>query len=264
MSNNQESVSMSNTEEQREKMKKELEKVGMYQPNVPYDYMKQVFDVLQESREMSNNTANQKDLSHSINDITNKSDVTIKGGDSISETDNNRAKPSCSYNTHCNNVNSESPKPRNKRNNKKKCTDDNDGSDNGVTMDKNMMSRLRSKNNSQLQECCNLREDNKKMSSIQKDFQYHNNRWKINPLDSQSNPNDVSLQQPKRSSVQERLPFRLCKGTHTEEESIKIMNDLNNHLKNMANLLSCHGTTELKFQWGTPIQVCNSKPHYCR
>ncbi|XP_014609497.1 PREDICTED: serine/threonine-protein kinase pakD-like [Polistes canadensis] len=256
MSNNQESVTMTNTEK-REKMKKELEKVGMYQPNVPLDYMKQVFDAIQESKEMANipinNAGNQKDMLHSINNLTNKPDITIKG-DSISETDNNRAKPSCSYNTYCNNSSSESPKPRNKRNiaNKKKTTDDNDGNDNGA--DKNL-SRQKSKNNT-LQESCNLRVE-KKMSSLQKDFLYQTKRWKINPLDSQCNQKDVALQQPKRPPIQERLPFRLCKGTHTEEESVKILNDLNIHLKNMANLwLNCHdNTTESMFQWGTPIQV---------
>ncbi|KAI4490346.1 hypothetical protein M0802_010723 [Mischocyttarus mexicanus] len=254
MSNRQESVTMANTEK-CEQMKKELEKIGIYQPDASIEYMKQVFDFVQESKEMANtlinNPGNQKDLPYSTNNLTNKPDVMIKG-DSIPETDNNRAKPSCSYNTHCNNSSSESPKPRNKRNtaNRKKSTEDNDGSNNNGADNKNL-SRQKSKNNSS-QESCNLREE----KQISKDFIDQSKKWKINPLGSQSNQNDMALQQPKRPIAQERLPFRLCKGTHTEEESDKIMNDLNIHLKNMANLwLSYHGTTELKFQWGTPIQV---------
>lgn len=116
------------------------------------------------------------------------------------------------------------------------------------------------KSKNSIQDCSNSRIENILSASSERTKKLI--RWQINPLDSHSDQNDVPLQQPRRPPAQERIPFRFCKGVHTIEKGNKIMNELCIHLKEMADLwFSCHGPTQLKFRWGSPIQVCTSMSH---
>ncbi|XP_046834343.1 beta-mannosidase [Vespa crabro] len=249
MSSNIENLTASEKEES-EKMKKELEKMGIDRPNYNLIYMKQIINVIRESKEMANrpenNARNQKDLPYSTNNSV--PDVATKAK-SILETDNDRPKPSCSYSTY-HNSSSESPNVRDKKNimSRRKSSDDDvtdDGSD-------KYLSHQKSKNS--MQGCSNSRIENKLGALLEHKKKLI--RWRINPLDSRSDQNDVPLQQPRRPPAQERIPFRFCKDANTTEKGNKIMNELSIHLKEMADLwFSCHGSTQLKFRWGTPIQV---------
>ncbi|KAL2712717.1 beta-mannosidase [Vespula squamosa] len=242
MSSNTENLTVSE-EEESEKMKKELEKVGVDKPNYNLNDIKPIINIIHESKEMArteNNTRNQKDLPYSTNNSI--SDIAIKAK-SILETDD-RPKPSCSYNAYRNNS-SESSNVLDKKNTSRRKSSDDDVSDDDANK---FLSCQKFKNS--MQECSNLRIENileRKKKLI---------RWQINPLDSHSDQNDIPLQQPRRPPAQERIPFRFCKDAHTTEKGNKIMNELSIHLKEMADLwFSCHDSTQLKFQWGTPIQV---------
>lgn len=217
--------------EESEKLKKEFESRGIDDLHDSLEDLKAIFMAITESsREMTkseNNAKNQKKNSSSSNNFV--SDATIKR-ESFLETANEQPKPSCSYITH--NSNPESTN-FSKKPNRYNIMMESDISDDDTR--KHQISQ-------------------RKKHSKQKLL-----RWRINPLDSHSDQNDVPLQQPNRPQAQERIPFRFCKDACYVEKSNEVMGKLSTHLKTMADLWhSLHGSTQTKFQWGTPIQVCTS------
>ncbi|KAK2580313.1 hypothetical protein KPH14_012550 [Odynerus spinipes] len=232
-------------EKERERIKKELERLGVDEPNYMLADMKKILHVVQSSETIhttENNIRNQKKDSSSSNNFV--SDVAIKG-----ETENERPKPSCSYKV-SRNSNSELSNAYDKQNityGRKSSSDD-------VSDDNTDKYQLSQKSKNFKRESHNSRMEKK--SELQLECKRKLIRWQINPLDFHPDQNDVPLQQPMRPPAEERIPFKLCKDVHTIEKRIKIMNELNIHLKKMADLwLSLYGSTQMKFQWGAPIQV---------
>lgn len=103
---------------------------------------------------------------------------------------------------------------------------------------------------------CQNAADRKTAQDTQGEFVQRLERWRLNPLDVCINENDVPLQQPNRSSAEERVPFRYCKEMHTSEQRDQIIRFVSQHLKEIADLwCSWNPAANSIFQWGSPIQV---------
>ncbi|KMR05272.1 Beta-mannosidase [Lasius niger] len=260
---------------EEEEMKRELTDIGIYEPEFTYKEMKELLGFINGSQDTSNVASNNKDThkgqhanNQHLSEIT--SDVNASQ-EMASQECTEVPRPSYSYRSnhtsstvhehktaHYNSPGSPSlfearnPMYRRKSSDSDEAFEKQFESTNS-THSTNRFLSLRSANVPR--ECQNAA-DKKTAQNTQGEFVQRLERWRLNPLDVCINENDVPLQQPNRSSAEERVPFRYCKEMHTSEQRDQIIRFLSQHLKEIADLwCSWNPAANSIFQWGSPIQV---------
>lgn len=259
---------------EEEEMKRELTDIGIYEPQFTYKQMKQLLGFINESQDTSkvaNNKdthkghANNQHLSEIASDANASQEMALQECTEVSRHPSysyrlNRTSPTVHEHKTAHYINNpgspslfevRNPMYRRKSSDSDEIFEKQFESTNSTHSTNHFLS---SRSTNIPRESQNAA-DKKTVQDMQGEFVQRLERWRLNPLDVCINENDVPLQQPNRSSTEERVPFRYCKETHTSEQRDQAIRFMCQHLKEIADLWYSWLPANSIFQWGSPIQV---------